>query len=103
MEEQPFSKWEELLEICIIEVQKNRKVTNQRLLNLERNTVLLEQGSTSLAEGAEGYQECSVIQVVTDCVGEVEVTYHQTQDPSESCLINSFTPTHTSSSVRRRE
>ncbi|XP_042019073.1 uncharacterized protein LOC121766908 [Salvia splendens] len=54
-------------------------------------------------EGAEGYQECSVIQVVTDCVGEVEVTYHQTQDPSESCLINSFTPTHTSSSVRRRE
>ena len=40
-------------------------------------------------EGAEGYQECSVIQVVTDCV---EVTYHQTQDPIESCLINSFTP-----------
>ncbi|KAG6421523.1 hypothetical protein SASPL_118079 [Salvia splendens] len=44
-------------------------------------------------EGAEGYQECSVIQVVTDCVGEVEVTYHQTQDPLEYCLINSFTPT----------
>ena len=43
-------------------------------------------------EGAEGYQGCSVIQVVTDCVGEVEVTYHQTQDPLESCLINSFTP-----------
>ena len=43
-------------------------------------------------EGAEGYQECSVIQIVTDCVGEVEVTYHQTQDPLESCLINSFTP-----------
>ncbi|XP_042059558.1 uncharacterized protein LOC121804078 [Salvia splendens] len=48
-------------------------------------------------EGAEGYQECSVIQIVTDCVGEVEVTYHQTQDPLESFLINSFTPTTDSS------
>ncbi|KAG6424406.1 hypothetical protein SASPL_114824 [Salvia splendens] len=49
MEEQPRSKWEELLEICIIEVQENGKVTNQRLINLERNTSLLEQGLASLA------------------------------------------------------
>ncbi|KAG6437082.1 hypothetical protein SASPL_101991 [Salvia splendens] len=49
MEEQSRSKWEELLEICIIEVQENRKMTNQRLINLERNTSLLEQGLASLA------------------------------------------------------
>ncbi|KAG6414482.1 hypothetical protein SASPL_127284 [Salvia splendens] len=49
MDEQSSSKWEELLEICIIEVQENRKVTNQRLLNLERNTGLLEQRLASLA------------------------------------------------------
>ncbi|KAG6394822.1 hypothetical protein SASPL_145412 [Salvia splendens] len=49
MEEQLRSKWEELLDICFIEVQENRKVTNQRLLNLERNTSLLKQGLTSLA------------------------------------------------------
>ncbi|KAG6391193.1 hypothetical protein SASPL_148946 [Salvia splendens] len=48
MKEQPRSKWEELLEICIIKVQENMKVTNQRLLNLERNTGLLEQGLASL-------------------------------------------------------
>ncbi|KAG6431208.1 hypothetical protein SASPL_109285 [Salvia splendens] len=30
-------------------VQENRKVTNQRLINLERNTSLLEQGLASLA------------------------------------------------------
>ncbi|XP_047942950.1 uncharacterized protein LOC125189754 [Salvia hispanica] len=48
-------------------------------------------------EGAEGYQECNVIQVVTDCVGEVEV-YHRNQDPLESCLVNSFTPSTYSSS-----
>ncbi|KAG6390558.1 hypothetical protein SASPL_148296 [Salvia splendens] len=47
-EEQPRSKWEELLEIGIIEVQENRKVTSQRLMNLERNTDLLEQGLVSL-------------------------------------------------------
>ncbi|KAG6427676.1 hypothetical protein SASPL_111922 [Salvia splendens] len=49
MEEQPRSKWEELLEICITEVQENRKVTNQSLINLEGNTNLLEQGLASLA------------------------------------------------------
>ncbi|KAG6430444.1 hypothetical protein SASPL_108511 [Salvia splendens] len=53
MEEQPRSKWEELLEICIIKVQENRKVTNQRLLNLERNTGLLEQELASLAAQVE--------------------------------------------------
>ncbi|KAG6400995.1 hypothetical protein SASPL_137840 [Salvia splendens] len=49
MEEQPRSKWEALLEICITEVQENMKVTNQRLINLERNTSLLGQGLASLA------------------------------------------------------
>ncbi|KAL1536745.1 hypothetical protein AAHA92_29345 [Salvia divinorum] len=44
-------------------------------------------------EGAEGYEECSVIQVITDCVGEVEVTYHRAQETLEACLVNSFTPT----------
>ncbi|KAG6395529.1 hypothetical protein SASPL_146174 [Salvia splendens] len=47
-EEQPRSKWEELLEIIFIEVQENKKGTNQRLMNLERNTDLLEQGLASL-------------------------------------------------------
>ncbi|KAL1556671.1 hypothetical protein AAHA92_12262 [Salvia divinorum] len=45
-------------------------------------------------EGAEGYEECSVIQVVTDYVGEVEVTYHRAQEALEACLVNSFTPTN---------
>ncbi|KAL1559149.1 hypothetical protein AAHA92_09523 [Salvia divinorum] len=45
-------------------------------------------------EGAEGYEECNVIQVVIDCVDEVEVTYHQTQETLEVCLVNSFTPTN---------
>ncbi|KAG6387298.1 hypothetical protein SASPL_152485 [Salvia splendens] len=49
MEEQPRSKWDELLDLCIIEDQENRKVTNQRLINLERNTSLLEHGLATLA------------------------------------------------------
>ncbi|KAG6397704.1 hypothetical protein SASPL_143874 [Salvia splendens] len=179
MEEKPRSKWEELLEICITEVQKNRKHRSGTTYQPPQATYLgrgrkeRKQEPTELTpaadqtqrrathfhigppevpqpaeldsdtdagpspaaaaplrsrpppeqhspdpqspstatipesitfniydalkfhrkEGAEGYQECNVIQVVTDCVGEVKVTYHQTQDPLESCLINSFTPT----------
>ena len=37
--------------------------------------------------------------MVTDCVGEVEVTYHRKQDPLESCLSNSLTPTTTDANV----
>ena len=29
-------------------------------------------------------------QVVTNCVGEVEVTYHRAHDPLEACVVNSF-------------
>ncbi|KAG6394769.1 hypothetical protein SASPL_145359 [Salvia splendens] len=98
MEEQPRSKWEEVLEICIIEVKENRKVTSQRLINLEeKHRPFGARIDESSRTRVEGYQECSVIQVVTDCVGEVEVTYHQTQDPLEYCVINSFTPTFDSS------
>ncbi|KAG6436923.1 hypothetical protein SASPL_101829 [Salvia splendens] len=49
MEEQPRSKWKELLEICIIGVHENKKVTNLWLINLKRNISLLEQGLASLA------------------------------------------------------
>ncbi|KAG6421560.1 hypothetical protein SASPL_118117 [Salvia splendens] len=156
MEEQTRSKWDELLEIRITEVEENKKVTN--LGELEYNMGILattigskhtlgtlpslpginpkgkchavqlrsvttyqppqaadlgrgrkekeqeptgdspaddhlQRPATHAHSGPEGYQECSVIQVVTDCVGEVEVTSHQTQDPVESCLIKSFTPT----------
>ena len=51
MEEQTSSKWDEILDVCIIEIQENRKVANQRLLNLERNTVGARSGDPSRISG----------------------------------------------------
>ena len=48
MEDQPRSNWEDMLEICIAEVLELRKVTNQRLENLERNTSIMERGLANL-------------------------------------------------------
>ncbi|XP_047949464.1 uncharacterized protein LOC125195346 [Salvia hispanica] len=48
IEEQTSSKWKEILEVIIIEIQENKKVTYQQLLNLERNISLLEKGLATL-------------------------------------------------------
>ena len=48
MEDQPRSNRENLLDICIAEVLEHRKVTNQMLENLERNTSTLERGLATL-------------------------------------------------------
>ncbi|XP_042065451.1 uncharacterized protein LOC121808961 [Salvia splendens] len=102
-------------DFVVLDMQEDKKVplilgrpflaTGGAMIDVRKGELTLRMHSESITfniydalkfhgkEGAEGYQECSVIQVVTDCVGEVEVTYHQTQDPLEYCLINSFTPT----------
>ena len=78
-EEQPCSKWEELLEICITEVQEKRMVTDLRLMNLERNTDLLEQGFASLVAQV-GELEYNVGNLAT-AIGSKEKEKEQT-DPS---------------------
>ena len=101
-------------DFVVLDMQENKKVplilgrpflvTGGAMIDVKKGELTLKLHDESITfniydalkfhgnEGAEGYQECSVIQVVTDCEGEVEVTYHQIQDPLESCLINSFTP-----------